>query len=178
MPSIALEKSSPQGLLQRAFTQRNGHWVMVKNTNAFDQSETDIGIFKVTNETQFSETNKRLGELHQGLLKYEKALPKGLEESNAGPHDTYLKLGKFKLEKSHPFYKKVKAVYDAMVFNSKLEQESGVKLIKENGLKITNYKASTNSATKDFNYKFKCQAAEAEYICPFENLGVLFLKSP
>lgn len=175
-PAISIEKNTDQGQLQNAFTQVKGKWVYVANTNYFDQDELSAGEYSIKNQDSLESSLTALERVHTALKKTKEITGKSQEKKLI--HQTHYKVGKYTIDRSHPYFEKVSKIYEAMKFNSQLKLESGIRLERSSGLKLESLKDGKVKESKPFLQSFHCHSQGRQNVCDFEKSGVLFLNSP
>jgi len=173
--TFSIERSDlGSGLIQFALVKENSQWFLYKNTNVFD-GKNKLGKFVVKDASVITEEIERLSHLEVALMKTESRLGE-MKAENPFKHQSYYKLGKYKIDAVDSYYPEVKKVFsrilDKIVLISidTLEVEK-----KDQTLHITEIKKSLVKNKSQKLIKEFCSYDSELYHCVFKEFGTIIL---
>lgn len=174
--SIALEKSTHEGVLQKAVTIDNKKAVMSKNSNYFDEDSQSIGLFSISNKDQLTKTISEINRIEKALdlIATKAKNPSSLKKPE---HEkTYIKLGGHFISPKHPLFEKLDKNLSSLFKEVKVEKVDVLEIKKEDGylVKVINNKGKTSKS--NFDYKANCQQRGDSLVCDDKKYGILYIK--
>lgn len=176
--AVSIEKQAVEGPLQNAFVEKDGEWLFVKNTNYFDEGSASLGKFKASNPKDLRKAAKELAKTHNALEKAYAQLPDAGAPDKRSPHQIHYKVGKHRIYPGHPYFERVKNIYEAMRFNAKLQIVDGMVVTLKDKWAKDNFSKGKKTKSAPFNPDFECKKTEGPLVCEFKGLGLLFLGQP
>lgn len=172
--SVSLEKSDIDGLKQLAITSEKQNY-LVLNTNQFKIYPTkSIGKFQIKNNIKSQ--IKKLNKIHKRIIKIDERL----KENNSSfgelnkviGHSTYIKLGNFKLPRSHDYYDEVYEIFSSILKEIKLKKVDVVKFErKDKGAQYTFYKNDKIVKENPISLNFYCRTSDNKRVCLVKEYG-------
>lgn len=174
--SIAIEKSTPDGIFQKAVSIDQEKAVLTKNSNYFDENSQQIGMYNIKNQ-------KKLEPIITELKRLEKALdliaskisrPKSLQKPEH--EETYIKLNSHFISDKHPLFKEIDKNLALIFEKVQTKAVDVMEVKKEEGylVKVINRKGIETKSP--FLQKEHCRGGAKSLICNIKEYGTLFVK--
>jgi len=174
--SISIEKETPNGILQKAFTTQEKENLLIKNSNFFDKDSKEIGKFKVTNSSSIKSEIIELERLSKALDLIAKNVVGASSLQKPKHEETYLKINQHYVTSEHPLFKEVDENIANLFKKLKTSNVDVLGIKEEDGFLVKTITRGKKESKINFDVKEICQR-EAKFLrCTDEKYGTLFIK--
>ena len=182
MPNIAYEKNTADGIFQLAVFSKNDNWQLSKNSNMFDEMETNsVGLYGIKNMKNQKEAMESINQYYQAIVKMDEVLRaqgKSFSDlSQPHKHSTYIKIGKFQLDQNHPYYAKIDDALKKILNKIDTEKNDVAELsFGDQGPKVSFIKNNKIVKNESYSMNFNCKQQGPKKLCTIKNYGDLFIE--
>lgn len=174
--SISIEKSTPDGIFQKAVTLKENKSLFTKNSNYFDKDSQQIGKFQIKNQNKLAPVIKEIKRLEKALdlIASKISNPKSLQRP---VHEkTYIKLNSHFITTEHPLFKEIDKNL-ALIFEQIQTEAIDVMEVKEeDGFLVKIISKNGKEQKSPFSHKAHCRGGAKALICTDDKYGTLFVK--
>jgi hypothetical protein len=174
--SISIEKSTPDGVFQKAISLNAKQSILVRNSNYFDKDIQEVGKYEVTNKKSLNADIVELERLSKALDLIAKSVsnPKSLIKPK---HETtYLKVDSHYITPDHPMFKEIDTAISKVFDRVKLKEVDVLEIAEKDGFLVKLYRKNKHTKEVNFNVKEICRQEANFLTCNDENYGTIFIK--
>jgi hypothetical protein len=182
MPNVALEKNTSDGIFQLAIFNKDKSWQLSTNTNEFGQNKLQgVGLYGIKNMASQQDQIKIIEKFYEAINRIDETL-RGQGKSFADlnqvdKHATYLKIGKYQIDQSHPYYKELYEALSKLITNVELDKNNVAELsFGEKGPQVSYFKNNKTIKSESYSMNFNCKQRGSKKLCTIEKYGDLFIE--
>lgn len=173
--TIALERSTHDGMLQKSIVIDTKKAMMTKNTNYFDKESQEVGLYKITNRQMLVKIIQKIEKLEKVLNQIEEKTNRPSSLKPIDHEKTYIKLNKHFISYRHPLFddldKSLSELFNSIqttridVLQIKKEKDAQVKVI---------YK-KVKSTKSHYDTSEFCKKQKDTFVCLDKTYGIIYL---
>lgn len=174
--SISIEKSTPEGILQKAISLNSKSSILVRNSNYFDKKTQTVGKFEITNRKKLNKDIIELERLSKALDLIAKSVTNPKSLMRPQHEKTYLKLNDHFISEDHPMFKEVDEAISKLFDSVQIKEVDVLEIKDKDGFLTKFYKKNKKVREVAFDVKEICRQESNFMSCRDENYGTIFIK--
>ena len=174
--SIAIEKSTPEGILQKAITLKKDGAILTKNSNYFDENSQEVGLYKINNEKKLSKLITELKRLEKALNLIATKVSKPTSLKKPHHEETYIKLNSHFISDKHPLFKEIDENLANLFKQAQTKAMNTMRVQKEEGFLVKVISKNGKETKSSFSPKQYCRNTGESLVCTDDQYGTLFVK--
>ena len=174
--SIALEKSTHAGILQKSLVIDTKKAMMTKNTNYFDKESQEVGLYKITNRQMIVKIIQKIEKLEKVLNQIEEKTKRPSSLQPIYHEKTYIKLNKHFISYRHPLFDDLDKSLSELFNSIQTQRVDVLQIKKENDAQVKVIYKKVKSTKSHYDTSESCKKQKDILVCIDKKYGFIYLK--